>query len=316
MGLTEASKHKGTFKTWNSGWTEAKMALIAGIHTLEIETPKSFINASYVGWRNFDRETKCNRTKINPHKLKLDENGKWQTVYGSLKKYKAAMAQIYAEQEIDTATVNYRRVDLCVDSDEPYEQTARLYRLFLLLMAQEYKTDNDYMSVEPLTCAPKSMRIAKRRKNSRNSALEIENYNRANIYQKRYDREVINRLEFRLMGRRMSSINTPEKLIDKWRELIDSAITPEKFKTLEQSMAVKLLKRSLDLQVQPKDMLVIASDWILTKGQIEVMYKNAGLKPDSGRRRAAQHGIELYSYEQVVELKEAIFGALDDFVRN
>lgn len=292
------------------------MTLIAGIHTLEVETQQSFKNANYVGWKSFDRETERNRTKINPHKLKQDENGKWQTVYGSLKKYKAAMAQIYAEQGIDAATVDYRRMDLCVDSDEPYEQTARLYRLFLLLMAQEYKTDNDYMSVEPLTCAPKSMRIAKRRKNSRNSALEIENYNRANIYQKRYDREVINRLEFRLMGRRMSSINTPEKLIEKWRELIDSAVTPEKFKTLEQSMAVKLLSRSFDLRVSPKDMLVIASDWILTKGQIGEMYKNAGLKPDSGRRRAAQRGIELYSYEQVVELKEAMFGALDDFVRN
>lgn len=296
------------------------MTLTAGIHTLEIATNKALTHDVYVGWSNYDQSNGVHRTKINPHKFSTDEYGRYRTLYGSLSAHNDVMAAIYCQQGInpqDTSSlIGYKRMDLSIDMDEPYSSTVRICRLFLLAMAQKYGADNNYLSTEPITGEQKAFRVAKKRERSRHNVIEIEHYNRSQIYQEKYDKVVVNRLEFRLTGQRMVHIRSAEQLVDKWRELIDDAINPTDFKMLEEALALRVWKKSEEMGLPAKDIVSVFSDWILTKRQIARIYERAGLKPDSGRRRVDAHKLATYTYKEFLAFKEAIFESLDDFVRN
>lgn len=293
------------------------MNLTAGVHTIELLTTRPFGHASYVGKSSYDCSEQCYRTKVNPHKYSKGFDGRFITVYGSLSALSDVMSRIYGEQFIDSSSFKgYKRIDLCVDADVPYSETVRICRLLLLAIAHEHEADNNYLSIEPISGEQKTMRISKKWQNTRHSLYEVEHYDRSQIYQLNYDVNIINRLEFRLMGRKIEHVQTVKQLIEIWQCMINDAVNPASFEALEESLAIKVWAKCESLGLPVRNVVSVFADWILTRRQVELIYSYAGLKPDSGRKRASAHKLELFAYDKLCLFKDNILKSLDEFVRN
>ena len=207
----------------------------ATVHTLEIEPllPETVSNKKWIEWMNRSRfayarwphEKNGNelRVIINPHKTERLSNGLFHFEYDGLTRHKEIMNNICKELDMNGYII--RRFDVCLDTDQPYEHTAKLTRLITLLLGDEIKANNCYFSIDPLTFKSKTMRIQKDDKKT--YELQAEHYNRAVIDQSEYDTTVCNRFELRATGAEAGENHDERGIVEKWIERLQNLETAD-----------------------------------------------------------------------------------------
>lgn len=156
------------------------------------------------------------RLTINPHRLNQAGNGKYLFEHIPLSQYRERMNAICAEAGMEPDYI-IRRVDICLDTDQPYTQTQKLARLILLMLAEDNDLANRFESIDPLTLEPKAITLSNGKKSDR--TIEVEHYNRELIDQTDSNNKPIrNRVELRAMGRQAGVDRTEESIARGWLE--------------------------------------------------------------------------------------------------
>lgn len=210
------------------------------IHTLEIEPilkpeyadrPGKWIQEAYQInhpcvtslWLN--RHDSTPRAIINPHRLHITPEGKYIFTYGGLQEHQQDMEAICQELGIDGYIIH--RLDVCLDTDVPYAETQKLTRLIALLLGDQIGMENRYISIDPVTFEPKTLRLDNAGRSDNGNKIyatrQIEHYNRELIDQTSYTGEpIINRFELRAMGAAAGKTHTEGDIVAGWIEQLDS----------------------------------------------------------------------------------------------
>jgi len=221
-----------------------RMKYKATVHTLEInpllpETVSSgkWIRAVFDQDRDYVSSIRPRGKKseprlvINPHKADEPTNGLYHFEYDGLTRHKEIMQRICKELNMNEYII--RRFDVCLDTDQPYEQTEKITRLIMLLLGENIGADNRYASYDPLTLESKTTRIQNGDKKTR--TLEMEHYNRAVIDQTKWDTTIINRFELRAMGARAGKNHDERSIVQGWIDRLQS-IDPADIRGLESTL--------------------------------------------------------------------------------
>lgn len=212
----------------------------ATIHTMEIEpilpneyadSPGKWIQKAYQInhpcvtslWMN--RYDSRPRAIINTHRLHTTPEGKYIFTYGGLQEHQQDMQTICQELEIDGYIIH--RLDVCLDTDVPYAETQKLTRLIALLLGDQIGMENRYISIDPVTFEPKTLRLDNASRDINGGKVfptrQIEHYNRELIDQTSYTGEpIINRFELRAMGAAAGKTRTEGDIVSGWIEQLDS----------------------------------------------------------------------------------------------
>lgn len=166
------------------------------------------------------------RLVINPHRLHTTADGnKYVFTYGGLEEHLADMQTVCTEMEIDSYII--RRLDVCLDVDIAYEQTQKITRLITFLLGDRIGAENRYISYDPLTLEPKTLRL-ENGSYDRNGKIiyptrQIEHYNRELINQTTYDgKPILNRFELRAMGRAAGLGRTEQDIVASWLDELEA----------------------------------------------------------------------------------------------
>ena len=209
--------------------------IYAGIDTLEVrsenESPLTSEQVSYMG-KTIRKDTGTGNTyyKLNPDKA----NDNLQIYhYGTYNKVCDNM--IYQMELINPVKT---RIDFRFDSfdDDTYVKLLKLNKVIILLLSQQYKMDNRYVSYDPLSLEDLTIRV-------QNDKLEAENYNKA---LQEPDGDVKSRLELR--SKRLYNSTTDEQgkestELNKWLDRLDKAVTKDNFYRLQDMINVSLLDK-------------------------------------------------------------------------
>lgn len=162
----------------------------------------------------------------NPAKYKQQHSQSYHndSNYSGLQAHKQDMQTICDEMNMDSYIIH--RLDVCLDTDAPYEETQKLTRLIALLLGMNTGMDNRYISIDPITFEPKTIRLdnAHRGKDGKRiqPTLQVEHYNRELIDQTAYTgTPIINRFELRAMGAQAGKARTEGDIIANWIERLD-----------------------------------------------------------------------------------------------
>lgn len=266
-----------------SDWLEG-VEITGGIHTLQVKSGE--------------------QSKIlNPHKEAKDENGMNHCHYGDA----AAVEEIInGHKQNWDADWAFTRIDYCFDLQEPYARTEKLGRLFLLLMAQAMNLNNRYHSIDPMTGNAKTTSV-------RNSQYQIEHYDRSQKDQRYFDRQIINRLEFRMIGKAIRYPRDPFASVERWFEIINKSVTPENLQAVENATAqmchAEWEKRE---GVRLPAFLHSHQRLICTRGQLLKTFALSGYRnPSEAVKNFMRTKIELVTLTDVKRLVEALRRAYD-----
>lgn len=203
----------------------------ATVHTLEIkpilpETANSgeWIRAIFDQNRDYITSIRPRGKKseprlvINPHKAARLPDGRFHFEYDGLKQHQEVMQRI--NKELDMNGYIIRRFDVCLDTDQPYEQTEKITRLIMLLLGEIIGADNRFSSYDPLTFERLTTRIQNGDKKT--CTLEMEHYNRAVIDQTQWDTTVVNRFELRAMRAQAGKRHDERDIVQNWIDRLKS----------------------------------------------------------------------------------------------
>ena len=175
-----------------------------------------YINKRYYAKDNTQRIT------LNTHRLRTNADGtKYIFTYQGLPEHLADMQQICNEMDMDGYII--RRLDVCLDADIPYIQTQKRTRLIALMLGEDFEGNNRYISIDPITLEPKTIRIDNEGRdiNGKKKAptQQIEHYNRALKDQTDYENKpIINRFELRSMGKFAGERYNEADIVKRWIE--------------------------------------------------------------------------------------------------
>lgn len=150
---------------------------------------------------------------LNPHKRYTDEHGKFIFEYWNLDRYRKEVGKIIREIGADDYTI--RRLDIALDSVEPYEHTAKLIRACMLSLGDVYGLENSFYSVDAFTGEGKTLRGDNYREKA--ATVQFENYNRATVDQSRWNATIVNRLELRAMGEQAGIKHDEQAIVKGWK---------------------------------------------------------------------------------------------------
>ena len=208
----------------------------ATIHTLTIEP---ILNADFTGkeglWWNtvyaydlpyinerYRTKDGVQRIIINPHRLHTNADGtKYIFTYQGLQEHLDDMQRICDEMELDGYFI--RRLDICLDAAVPYTQTQKCTRLIALMLGEQFKGENRYISTDPITLDPKTIRIDNEHRDRNGKKVpatqQVEHYNRALKDQSDYENKpIINRFELRSMGQFAGERYDEKAIVKRWLE--------------------------------------------------------------------------------------------------
>ena len=119
-----------------------------------------------------------------------------------------------------------KRMDVCLDTDVPYQQTQKLTRLIALMLGDKIGMGNRYISTDPLTGEAKTLRLDNEYRspngNKVYATLQAEHYNRALVDQMDYaGSPIVNRFELRSMGAQAGVMHTEEDIAAEWLKRLD-----------------------------------------------------------------------------------------------
>jgi|GEM_PF-5065446 len=162
---------------------------------------------------------------INPHKLDdKGDDGKWVYNYWNLGEFLKRMDKIRIDLGLDGYII--KRLDVGVDSDEPYTDTAKVTRLILLLLADHIDADNRYYSVDPMHSneVEKTLVISHTVDKGKRWTLQAEHYNRELLDQTNWNMTIRNRLEFRAQGGEAGKNYDARAITQRWIDKLDGVL--------------------------------------------------------------------------------------------
>lgn len=258
--------------------------LRAGVHTFEIVTRDcnlkklpSYVNEAY----RRKGDALC-VVEINPHKAN-EVDGLRQCVYGSASKVQAVIER--AAKEMQWADDwHFSRVDFCFDCSLPFEETEKLTRLLIMLMATSKDWTNHYFSNDLLNLGGKTTRVDDKYARKPYFDYQIDHYNRSYIDQSDYDTQIINRLEFRMAGKAIADCDgrrNVRKIVDKWLQIMREAIEPGTLATMETKHAAALYSQWQANQMRGsgldkkriKQFIRAHDNHIFTRGEVAALFK-------------------------------------------
>lgn len=210
----------------------------ATIHTMEIEPVlrypdevRSWISKAYdancpcISQLYPGRYGSMPRAIINPHRLHETPDGKYSFIYMGLREHLENMQTVC--EQLDMEGYIIRRLDVCLDTDAPYAETQKMTRLIALLLGVRFGAENRYISADPITLEPKTLRLDNAGTCSdgrhREWTLQVEHYNRALVNQIRYTGEPIrNRFELRAKGTQAGYRSSEHSIVTGWIERLDA----------------------------------------------------------------------------------------------
>jgi len=160
------------------------------------------------------------RIVINHHRLHMNADGtKYIFTYRGLQEHLDDMQRICDEMELDGYFI--RRLDICLDADVPYTQTQKRTRLIALMLGEQFKGENRYISTDPITLDPKTIRIDNEHRDRNGKKVpatqQVEHYNRALKDQSDYENKpIINRFELRSMGNFAGESYDEKAIVKRW----------------------------------------------------------------------------------------------------
>ena len=175
----------------------------------------------YINNRYYAKDS-TQRITLNTHRLHTNADGtKYIFTYQGLPEHLADMQQICNEMDMNGYII--RRLDVCLDADIPYIQTQKRTRLIALMLGEDFEGNNRYISIDPITLEPKTIRIDNegRDKNGKKvyASQQVEHYNRALKDQTDYENKpIINRFELRSMGNYAGERYNETDIVKRWIE--------------------------------------------------------------------------------------------------
>lgn len=255
--------------------------VVAGVHTVEIKAKSADYRDGETGRRweyvsNHYQQYGEHVIVLNPHKANLTPEGLYKCLYGNRAGVEATIAQ--AAQEMRWSDDwRFSRVDFCFDLQCPYEDSDKLVRLFQLMVAKTAELDNLWMTYDPATLVTKSTTV---KHEAWNTERAVDHYNRALLDQKKFDTQVINRLEFRTGGLALTNCGGKRNMrapVDLWLGIIDKAMTKDTHQTVEDQAARAFYDKWLKAKAvggakRIAQFIRMRSELIYTRRQLEEIF--------------------------------------------
>ena len=207
--------------------------------------------------------------------------------------------------DLELTNPSKTRLDFRFDCfNENFESLMKLNKLLILLIAETYKVNNRYESIDPLTLQQLCIRV-------QNSRIEAENYNKAI---ESPDSIVKNRLELRskqLYYTEGEQVKEYTEFI-KWCTRLDKSITKENFSALQDRLNTALYncycieKQNKGFNVN--EFLYKYQNSIFTSKQMADLYSRMGYKDpkQQAKKYKQRKSIEYFSLKDLLIYSEMI----------
>ena len=262
---------------------------------------------------------------LNLHRLKEKrmKGGRYRFEYEPLSQYEQEMEAVSDLLKIPGFITN--RLDVCLDTAVPYEETEKLTRYIMLALTKEINEGegwNRYESIDPET----EQKITTRVQNGdhQHKTLEMEHYNRIVIDQRKYNRTVVNRFELRTMGNRAGKGRANRQIVERWLERFEH-LSDEHFEILEQSTSGNLMKEwekciargTEDSATAFNFFLANHNERVYTQRQMFDLFERRGSNKANAKkfRQRSGRGMILYNRKQVREEVSSMKKALETFLK-
>lgn len=215
------------------GWTRTKMS----------EWANEVFNANHPFINRISPKPFAGGYKLvlNLHRLEEKQmaNGRYRFEYEPLSQYEREMESVRELLQVRGFITN--RLDVCLDTAVPYEETEKLTRYIMLALTQEISEGKNwelYESINPQTCQKLTTRAQYGDRQHR--TRELEHYNRTTVDQSQYDFEVVNRFELRAMGNCAGSNRTNREIVERWLKSF-KGLSDEHFEAVEREASGGLM---------------------------------------------------------------------------
>lgn len=317
MAEYQATIHTAEVTPILDGWTRTQMSEWAS-EVYEAHHP--FINR--ISPKPF---TEGYKLVLNLHRLdeKRMEDGRYRFEYEPLSQYEQEMEAVCDLLRIPGFITN--RLDVCLDTAVPYEETEKLTRYIMLALAEEISEGKGwelYESIHPQTL----QRLTTRAQNGdrQYKTREMEHYNRTTVDQSQYDFEVVNRFELRAMGSCAGKTRTNREIVEKWFErfkgLSDEHFEAVEKKTsegLENEWRTRIARGTEDSATAFNFFLANNDEHVYTQRQMADLFERRGSNKANSKkfRQRGGRGMILYNRKQVREEVSAMKKALKTFLK-
>lgn len=277
--------------------TNFNIELYAGIDTLEVTTPtflppNSFVFITHDSTRRYTQDettTPKYKYRFNPDKTMIDTS----TITG----YKTALTTMFETTAVLTPVKT--RIDFRFDCyNSEYEDTFKLNKLLVLLIAEKNNIKNRYQCIDMLTAEPKTLCI-------KNKYIEAEAYNKA---LEEPDSFINWRLELRSKALYDDENENNKELheLKKWYVRLANATETANFNKLTTTINTHLMARYEEQKAKrifskDNEFITKYADFIFSTRQLTDLYKRMGYarpeKKTSEYRK--NHKIEFFSLSQI-----------------
>ena len=233
MSEYHATIHTAEVTPIMEGWTREQMS----------EWANEVFNAHYPCINRISSKpfTGGYKLVLNLHRLeeKRMADGRYRFEYEPLSQHEREMEAVCDLLKIPGFITN--RLDVCLDTAVPYEETEKLTRYIMLALTQEISEGKNwelYESINPQTRQKLTTRAQYGDRQHR--TRELEHYNRTTVDQSQYDFEVVNRFELRAMGNCAGSNRTNREIVERWLKSF-KGLSDEHFEAVEREASGGLM---------------------------------------------------------------------------
>ena len=262
---------------------------------------------------------------LNLHRLeeKRMADGRYRFEYEPLSQYEMEMESVRELLQVPGFITN--RLDVCLDTTVPYEETEKLTRYIMLALTQEISEGKNwklYESIDPRTLQKLTTRAQKEDRQHR--ARELEHCNQSTIDQSRYNFEVANRFELRAMGNCAGSNRTNREIVERWLKSF-KGLSDEHFEAVEREASGGLMdewgtciaRGTADNANAFNAFIANSNGHVYTLRQLIDLFERRGSNETNAKkfRQRSGSGMILYNRKEVRDEVSSMKKALETFLK-
>lgn len=317
MAEYQATIHTAEVTPIMEGWTRTEMS----------EWANEVFNAHYPFINRITSKpfTGGYKLVLNLHRLEEKQmaDGRYRFEYEPLSQYEREMEAVCDLLKIPGFITN--RLDVCLDTAVPYEETEKLTRYIMLALTKEINEGegwNRYESIDPET----EQKITTRVQNGDHQCktLEMEHYNRVVIDQRKYNRTVVNRFELRTMGNRAGKGRVNRQIVERWLERFER-LSDEHFEAVERGASeglmdewgMRIARGTEDSATAFNFFLANYNERVYTQRQVVDLFERRGSNKANAKKfhQRSGRGMILYNRKEVREEVSSMKKALETFLK-
>lgn len=261
---------------------------------------------------------------LNLHRLEEKQmaDGRYRFEYEPLSQYEREMEAVCDLLKIPGFITN--RLDVCLDTAVPYEETEKLTRYIMLALTQEISEGKNwelYESINPQT----RQKLTTRAQNGdrQHRTRELEHYNRTTVDQSQYNFEVVNRFELRAMGNCAGGNRTNREIVERWLKSF-KGLSDEHFEAVEREASgglmdewgTRIARGTENSAIAFNSFLAINDRHVYTQRQVVDLFERRASNKANAKKfhQRSGKGMILYNRKQVREEISAMKKALKTFL--